>query len=158
MHRAAIALGSNLGDSVATLRAACDRLQAHPQIHWERCSSFYRTKPIGPPQPDYINACAVVATDLEAIALLDELLAIEQAFGRERLEHWGPRTLDLDLLLYDNDIIDHPRLQVPHPRMVERDFVLTPLAEIAPDWVHPLTQVSIAALQRTLDDQGVKAL
>lgn len=132
LHRAAIALGSNLGDSAATLRAACDRLREHPAIALQSCSSLYRTPAIGPPQPDYVNACAVVETELGAIALLEELQAIEQAFGRQRLEHWGPRTLDLDLLLYDHEMIHHPRLQVPHPHMTERGFVLLPLAEIAP--------------------------
>lgn len=161
-HRAAIALGSNLGDSLATLTAACDRLQAHAQIELKQRSSFYQTKPVGPPQPDYINGCVVVKTALTAIALLDELLAIEQTFGRERLEHWGPRTLDLDLLLYDNDIINHPRLQVPHPRMAERGFVLVPLAEIAPDWLHPTQQRPIADLradlQQALNCAEIKAL
>ncbi len=154
LNRAAIALGSNLespwGDSVSTLRAACDRIGAHPAIALQRCSSFYRTSPLGPPQPDYVNACVVVQTRLGAIALLDELLAIEQAFGRERLTHWGPRTLDLDLLLYNTERIDHPRLQVPHPGMVDRSFVLVPLAEIAPDWIHPLTQMSILKLRQAL--------
>ncbi len=157
-HRAAIALGSNLGDSLATLVSACDRLQAHPQIALKQRSSFYRTKPIGPPQPDYINGCVVVETELTAIALLDELLAIEQVFGRERLEHWGPRTLDLDLLLYDNAIINHPRLHVPHPRMAERGFVLVPLAEIAPTWRHPILQRPIADLQQALNCAEIKAL
>jgi 2-amino-4-hydroxy-6-hydroxymethyldihydropteridine diphosphokinase len=156
MHRAAIALGSNLdspwGDSAATLRAACDRIGAHPAIALLQCSAFYRTSPLGPPQPDYVNACVVVQTRLGAIALLDELLAIEQVFGRKRLTHWGPRTLDLDLLLYDTEIVDHPRLQVPHPGMSDRSFVLIPLAEIAPEWIHPLTQMSILKLRQALPD------
>lgn len=157
-QRAAIALGSNLGDSCATLKAACDRLANHPQIHGIRCSSLYQTPPVGPPQPDYVNACAVLETGLEAIALLDELLAIEQAFGRERLDHWGPRTLDLDLLLYGDAVIDHPRLQVPHPRMAERGFVLLPLSEIAPDWQHPVLRQPIFALKSQVDCSQIAML
>ncbi len=147
----AIALGSNLGDSPALLGAACDRLKVHAQIQWRCGSQFYRTPPVGPPQPDYLNACVIVETGLEAIALLDVLLAIEKDLGRERGERWGPRTLDLDLLLYGDRILDQPRLQVPHPRMAERGFVLVPLAEIAPDWVHPVLQRSILALKQGVD-------
>ena len=161
-QRAAIALGSNLtslqGHPTATLRAACRRLAQHPQLQNLRCSSLYQTPPVGPPQPDYINACAVVETGLEAIALLDDLLAVEQAFGRERREHWGPRTLDLDLLFYSDQVIDHPRLQVPHPRLAERSFVLLPLSEIAPDWLHPVLNQSVAMLQTQVDCSQIRRL
>lgn len=157
-HRAAIALGSNLGDSCAVVETALKILAATPGIILERQSHLYRTAPVGPPQPDYINACTVVATKLEPQALLTTLLAIEQQFGRVRLERWGPRLLDLDLLLYDDQILDTPSLQLPHPRMHERAFVLVPLAEIAPQWIHPVMGEAIGHLVQQVDVAGVELL
>jgi 2-amino-4-hydroxy-6-hydroxymethyldihydropteridine diphosphokinase len=152
----AIGLGSNLGDSRATLNGAIERLQIHPQIELIAVSSWYQTAPIGPPQPDYLNGCATVKTSLRALDLLTILQAIETDFGRVRREVWGARTLDLDLLLYDNLIVDLPTLQIPHPRMLERAFVLIPLAEIAPDWREPKSGESIATLCNKLEYAGVK--
>ncbi|MGB3615359.1 MAG: 2-amino-4-hydroxy-6-hydroxymethyldihydropteridine diphosphokinase [Elainellaceae cyanobacterium] len=151
-HRAAIALGSNLGNSLVTLRGALQALDDHPAIAVRYTSQLYQTAAVGPPQPDYLNACVVVETSLRAVDLLRSLLAIEQRFGRQRRERWGPRTLDLDLLLFDDVVIDVPELQVPHPRLAERAFVLVPLAEIAPDWVEPVSGKAIATLLATLGD------
>jgi 2-amino-4-hydroxy-6-hydroxymethyldihydropteridine diphosphokinase len=134
VNRCAIGLGSNLGDSPRILQEAIDRLRSIPQIQLEKVASYYRTKPIGPPQPDYLNSAATLTTSLSPWQLLDILQEIENLAGRTREVHWGPRTLDLDLLLFGVWQIDSPRLQVPHPRMAERGFVLLPLAEIAGDW------------------------
>lgn len=147
----AIGLGSNLGDSRSILEGAIDRLQTHTQIDLIAVSSWYLTAPIGPPQPDYLNGCATIGTSLAALELLNILHSIESEFGRVRTEVWGARTLDLDLLLYNNLIIDLPNLQIPHPRMLERAFVLVPLAEIAPDWVEPRSGDSISNLLNKLE-------
>jgi 2-amino-4-hydroxy-6-hydroxymethyldihydropteridine diphosphokinase len=142
----AIGLGSNLGDSRSILISAIERLRSHSQIELVAISSWYKTAPIGPPQPDYLNGCATLQTSLEPLDLLNVLHSIEAEFGRVRQEVWGARTLDLDLLLYDDLIIDLPTLQVPHPRMIERAFVLVPLNEIAPDAIEPRSGQSIATL------------
>lgn len=130
----------------------------HPQIEILAVSNWYLTKPIGPPQPDYVNGCVTIRTSLTPLELLRVLQAIEAEFGRVRQERWGARTLDLDLLLYETQIIDAPTLQLPHPRMVERAFVLVPLAEIAPDWIEPRSGQSIAVLANKLECSGVKLL
>jgi 2-amino-4-hydroxy-6-hydroxymethyldihydropteridine diphosphokinase len=152
----AIGLGSNLGDSRSILDGAIDRLRSHSQIDVVAVSSWYLTAPIGPPQPDYLNGCATIGTSLEPLDLLNILHAIESEFGRVRQEIWGARTLDLDLLLYDDLIIDLPNLQIPHPRMLERAFVLVPLAEIAPDWVEPRSADSIATILDRLEYSDIK--
>jgi 2-amino-4-hydroxy-6-hydroxymethyldihydropteridine diphosphokinase len=157
-HSCAIALGSNLGDSRSILDSAIDRLRSHPQIELIAVSSWYLTKPIGPPQPDYFNGCATLQTTLEPCDLLTALHSIEAEFGRVREQHWGARTLDLDLLLYDSQIIDTPSLQVPHPRMTERAFVLIPLSEIAPDRIEPRSGRTIAELCDRLEYAGVERL
>lgn len=129
-----LGLGSNLGDRAATLRAAITALDAAPGVRVTRISSLYETPPWGPvPQGPYLNACIGVETTLSARALLELGLAIERDHGRERAIRWGPRTLDIDLLLYGSDHVDEDGLIVPHPRMAERAFVLVPLAEIAPE-------------------------
>ena len=134
MHLAYVALGANLDDPVAQVRAAFEALRHLPQSRLTRTSSLYRTAPVGVHgQPDFINAVAHPETDLAAAALRDALLATEAAFGRRRDFHLAPRTLDLDLLLFDDAVIDTPRLTLPHPRMHLRAFVMAPLAEIAPD-------------------------
>ena len=134
MNEAFLGLGGNLGDRAATLAAAIDDLRAAVGVRVTRISSLYETPPWGPvPQGPYLNACVAIETTLSARALLDLCLAIEKRHGRERLVRWGPRTLDIDLLLYGTATIDEPGLIVPHPRMAERAFVLVPLAEIAPD-------------------------
>jgi 2-amino-4-hydroxy-6-hydroxymethyldihydropteridine diphosphokinase len=154
--RVAIALGSNLGNSQHIVRNALDRLAHTPDIWLNRHSHLYQTVAVGPPQPDYINACAWLSTHLDPLTLLHELLAIERQFGRVRRQRWGARSLDLDLLLFDDCQLDHPDLQLPHPRMRERAFVLVPLAEIVPDWIDPVSRKSIADLVKAVDCSGVK--
>ncbi len=132
--RCYIGLGSNLGDGAQTLHSALRQLDAHPALEDVRHSGLYRSKPHGPQdQPDYVNAVASLETRLAAMELLHALFAIEQAHQRRRDgTHWGPRTLDLDLLLYGDAIIDEPELKVPHPYLCVRSFVVWPLAELAP--------------------------
>ncbi len=149
-NKCAIALGSNLGDSESILNNAVKRLRETDKIELISCSNWHKTKPIGPPQPDYLNGCVTIKTDFTPQELLDILLKIEQQFGRVRKEKWGPRTLDLDLILYENLILNTPNLQIPHPRMREREFVLTPLAEIAPNWLDPVTRLTIFELLKKL--------
>jgi 2-amino-4-hydroxy-6-hydroxymethyldihydropteridine diphosphokinase len=154
----AIGLGSNLGDSPQILIGAIDRLKAYPRIKLTSRSSWYLTAPIGPHQPDYLNGCITIETSLSPWDLLNTLHAIEADFGRVRQEVWGARTLDLDLLLYGDRIIDLPELQIPHPRMLERAFVLVPLAEIAADWIEPRSGESILTLCNKVEHSGVELL
>ena len=136
MPTAYLSLGTNLGDRAAHLAAGLERLAAVVRV--VRVSSVYETAPVGgPPQPPYLNLVAEVETDLPPRELLRRCLAIEAELGRERTEHWGPRTLDIDLLLYEGVTSDDPELTLPHPRLTERQFVLVPLAEIAPELVLP---------------------
>ena len=158
LTKCAIALGSNLGDSLATLKSAIATLNNTPEITVKSHSSWYQTAPVGPPQPDYINACAILEVALKPEQLLAALLEIEIKFNRIRREKWGARTLDLDLLLYDDLILDTPTLTLPHPRMTERAFVLVPLAEIAPDWVHPVTKSAIGQILQTVNCSGVEKM
>jgi 2-amino-4-hydroxy-6-hydroxymethyldihydropteridine diphosphokinase len=154
----AIALGSNLGNSRRILESALQTLAECPEISLISHSSFYQTAPVGPPQPDYLNACALLSTRLAPRELLHTLLAVEQAFGRVRRERWGPRSLDIDLLFYGDYILTEPDLQIPHPRLRERAFVLVPLAEIAPHWRDPVTGQSVQALCDAINSAGVKRL
>lgn len=130
-----VGLGSNLDDPVRQVRAALEALAALERTELAGRSHLYRSAPMGPPdQPDYINAVAHLRTRLAPETLLDALQAIEARAGRDRSgARWGPRTLDLDILLYGDRRIDTARLQVPHPGIAERNFVLYPLAELAPD-------------------------
>ena len=153
----AIALGSNLGDSEQTIEAALAQLDRDGMRLRVR-SQLYKTAPVGPPQPDYINASAVFYTTLRPDQVLQLLLVTEASFGRIRRERWGPRTLDLDLLFYGDQIIDTPRLILPHPRMHERAFVLVPLSEIAADWQHPVRQRTVKELLGQVDTAGVYPL
>jgi 2-amino-4-hydroxy-6-hydroxymethyldihydropteridine diphosphokinase len=158
MKSSAIALGSNLGDSLAILEAAIKILSQTPGIILQAKSSWYRTKAVGPPQPDYINGTAILQVEMMPEQLLETLLNIENQFGRVRRERMGPRTLDLDLLLYDNLILQTPKLQVPHPRMQQRAFVLVPLAEVAADWIEPISGSRIKELVKDVDCTEVKLL
>ena len=158
MTKCAIALGSNLGDSRAILEAALATLAATPEITLLNQSSWYQTKAVGPPQPDYINGCALLQVQTSPQEVLETLLAVEAKFGRIRRERWGPRLLDLDLLMYDDLILNTPTLTLPHPRLHERAFVLVPLAEIAPNWVEPVSGKAIASLVEAVDCSGVTIL
>jgi 2-amino-4-hydroxy-6-hydroxymethyldihydropteridine diphosphokinase len=136
MVKAFVGLGSNLGERDVTLRAAVGRLRRLPDVDVERVSSFRDTEPVGyVDQPRFLNGAVELETGLTARALLGALLELERAFGRDRsaAPPQGPRTLDLDLLLYGDQTIDEPLLKVPHPRLHERRFVLEPLAELDPD-------------------------
>ena len=145
MTRVAIALGSNLGDRVAHLTLAAEGL--HRLLSEFRLSTFHETEPVGvSAQPRFLNAAAIGITSLSAGELLQQLLSLETAYGRERPYAGAPRTLDLDLILYGEDVIDEPGLHVPHPRFRDRAFVLEPLAEIAPDWRDPVTGMTVAEL------------
>lgn len=150
MSIAYIALGSNLGDKEKNLRCAL-LLLTQQGVEVVRVSSFLSTEPYGvTDQPQFLNAVACVRTSLAPLALLDVLLATELAMGRVRLRHWGERNIDLDLLLYEDVVLDLPRLHLPHPDMQNRDFVLLPLAEIAPELKHPTLQKTIYELKENL--------
>ena len=151
----AIALGSNLGDSLSNLENACKAIAQTPGITLKSRSSWYLTIPVGPAQPNYLNGCACFMVQLPPEALLKQLLEIEQQFGRVRRERWGPRTLDLDILFYGDLVINTSHLKIPHPRLRERAFVLVPLNEIAPDWIDPLSKKTIAQLVKSIDCSGV---
>ncbi|MDD4239361.1 MAG: 2-amino-4-hydroxy-6-hydroxymethyldihydropteridine diphosphokinase [Desulfotomaculaceae bacterium] len=132
-HTAYIGLGSNLGDKRANLGKALELLAATTGIQLKRVASYYRTAPLGGPVQDwYLNTVAEVITTLKPLPLLAALLIIEEGLGRVRTVHWGPRTVDLDLLLYDRTESHSTVLTLPHPRMTERAFVMAPLAELAP--------------------------
>ncbi len=160
--RCAIALGSNLGsevgDSQSILEQAWQWLDQLPGISVEARSHWYGTKPIGPPQPDYINGCILLRATLAPQDLMTTLLQVESEFGRVRGEKNGPRTLDLDFLLAEDKILATPMLQLPHPRMHERAFVLMPLAEIAADWIHPVLGKAIGDLLKTVDCSDVQQI
>lgn len=146
-----VALGANLGDARAAVAQALHDLGTLPHTQLVRASSLYRSAPVDSSGPDYINAVAEIRTDLSPDELLAQLQRLEQAAGRERPWRNAPRTLDLDLLLYDELRLDSATLTVPHPRMAERAFVLVPLAEIAPD------RVTAAQLQ-AVAGQGISRL
>ena len=160
--RSAIALGGNLGNTQQILFEAVKAIDSSAGISVLAESPLYRTAPVGPPQPDYLNACILVDTTLSPRALLDQLLAIENQFGRVRTQRWGARSLDLDLLFFGEQVIEFPHLTVPHPRLHERAFVLVPLADISPDWPHPIFGKTISQLltQLSLDGplQGVEQI
>ena len=133
-----IGLGSNLKQPAQQLNTAIDTLKHLPDSTLTNCSAYYASKAIGPgEQADYVNAVAELATTLTPLTLLHELQSIELAQGRQRTTRWGPRTLDLDILLYGNSVLDEAQLTVPHPRLKERNFVITPLHDIAPALVLP---------------------
>ena len=163
-----IGLGSNLDQPKKQLSAALVEIQQHPQISIQACSHLYSSLPMGPQdQPDYVNAVCQITTSLGPIELLDFLQSVERTHGRERKAHrWGPRTLDLDILIYNNQRIESERLTVPHYDMRYREFVLVPLFEIAPDMVmhdgRPLTlwvaECQLEGLKRMHDSIDFKSI
>jgi 2-amino-4-hydroxy-6-hydroxymethyldihydropteridine diphosphokinase len=129
-----LGLGSNLGERLAIMQQAVDRLAREPGIRLMASSRVWETDPVGgPPQPDYLNAVIRIDTDLTPFDLLDACQRVERALGREREVRWGPRTIDIDLLLFGDQRLDVPLLTVPHPRMTSRAFVLLPLLELDPE-------------------------
>lgn len=153
-----IGLGSNLKDPAAQLARAVAELAALPGTTLVAQSSFYASRPVGPQdQPDFINGAAWLRTTLSPHQLLDHLQAIEQAHGRERLQHWGPRTLDLDILVYGDQVLDDERLTVPHRELANRDFALQPLLDLQPELVLPEGE-AIADLRRRCPDNRLRKL
>jgi len=147
-----IGIGSNLDDPVAQVRQALAELSRLPLTQYIAASRLYRSRPVGPQnQPDFINAVALLRTRFSPLALLDQLQALEQRHRRVRHQHWGPRTLDLDLLLYGSEKVQLPRLCVPHPELQARAFVVLPMAEWAPQLTLP-DGAEIATLAVTLAD------
>jgi 2-amino-4-hydroxy-6-hydroxymethyldihydropteridine diphosphokinase len=153
--RAAIGLGSNLGNRVGHLHEALDRLAAVTRL--VAMSSIYETAPVGgPDQGAYLNAVVVVETDLEPRRLLDVMLDVESRMGRVRRERWGPRTIDLDLLLHGDSAVDEPGLTVPHPRLTERRFALEPLLEVWPEATLPDGRPLASFLEAVADQEVVR--
>ncbi|MEO6408694.1 MAG: 2-amino-4-hydroxy-6-hydroxymethyldihydropteridine diphosphokinase [Burkholderiaceae bacterium] len=152
-----VALGANLGDPAATLRAAIDKLAALPKSELVRCSGLYRSAPLDAPGPDYLNAVLCLRTELEPHVLLAQMQRIEHAHGRARGARNAPRTLDLDLLMHGAVRLDTPELTLPHPRLHRRAFVLAPLAEIAPDCEVPGLG-SVRALLASVAGQAIERI
>ena len=153
-HRAFVAMGSNIGDKQGYLDGAVQALKEHPCIRVKQISTYYVTEPYGDVvQDDFLNAAIELETLYTPNELLDVLHDIEKAAKRERLVHWGPRTLDLDILLYDEFVQDDPVLTIPHPDMQNRDFVLKPMAEISPHLVHPVLRKSMQTLLKELPQE-----
>ncbi len=159
-HTAYIGIGSNLGLPGENCKQAIEHLNGHPDIEVIRCSAFYESEPVGvPDQAWFVNTAVKVRTSLDPGPLLLELLAIENEMGRVRLEKWGPRIIDLDLLLYEDRVLQSPELTIPHPEMAHRGFVLLPLCDLDPDFIHPVAKQSLETLLAGLpDDPTVRRL
>lgn len=157
MARVFIALGSNLDDRLANLAQARQLLDG--ETHIFLASSIYETPPWGyTEQPAFYNQALAVKTDLTPLRLLNKLKRIEKIMGREETFRYGPRVIDLDILFYDDRILNTKRLQIPHPRLQERAFVLVLLAEIIPDLIHPVLDKTVSELLRGVDTTGVRKL
>ncbi len=151
MPTAYVGLGSNLGDRERNLREAVRRLDEIEGVEVVSVSTFRNTSPVGgPPQGDFLNGAVAIETDLSAVELLDALLGIENDMGRKREQRWGPRIIDLDLLMYDSVCVEGERLTLPHPGLHERAFVLEPLAEIAPDARHAASGRTVVGMLEEL--------
>lgn len=145
-----LSLGSNLDDRVRNLERALEHLRAH--LNLEAASSIYETQPVGvKDQPWFLNMVCAATTRLKPRALLEYVREVEADLGRERRERFGPRVIDIDILAYDDRVVDEPDLKLPHPRMTERRFVLEPLAEIAPEWRHPAADATARELLDRLE-------
>ncbi|HEX4816283.1 MAG TPA: 2-amino-4-hydroxy-6-hydroxymethyldihydropteridine diphosphokinase [Nonomuraea sp.] len=155
--KAVLALGSNLGNRFQILQGAVDALFDAPGLEFVKASPVYETAPVGGPpgQDPYLNAVVVADTTLDPRTLLERALSVENAFGRERAERWGPRTLDVDLIVVGSAVCDDPELTLPHPRVHERAFVLVPWSEVDPEGAIP-GRGRVADLVKGLDRQGVR--
>lgn len=159
--RAFLGLGGNLGNPLQNFRQARQQLDRHKQIRLLSNSPVYQTPPVGGPmgQPDYLNAVLEIETDLSAQALLRLCCQIEDSAGRLREVHWGPRTLDIDLLFFDDSVTDDPQLTLPHPRLHQRHFVLLPLCDLDSQLIHPVLKMTIAELLTQLSPaEGITKL
>lgn len=153
-HKAYLSLGTNLGDRKKNLLSAIGYINNIPTTKIIKESSIIETKPFGyTEQDDFLNSCIKIKTLLSPQELLDEVLDIEKKMGRVRIIKWGPRLIDIDILFYDNNIIGENNLAIPHPYITERMFVLEPLSEIAPNYVHPLTKKTISRLKKELENK-----
>ena len=151
-HTAYLSLGSNIGDRRENLRAAIAVLDAHPEIRVTSISPLYETKPVGyTDQPDFYNLCLEVKTTLSPKKLHKFTSSTELELGRQRDLKWGPRTIDIDILLMDQQVMDTAELTLPHPRMAERAFVMLPLADIAGDILHPVTRKPVSVMANQVD-------
>ena len=159
-HRAYLGLGSNQGDRMAYLQQALQQLAEQDSIRLLRCSSVYETAPVGfLDQPAFYNMVCEIETSLAPLQLLAVVLDVERQLKRTRTIRWGPRTIDIDILLYDQALIRQRDLMVPHPRMTERAFVLVPLAELIPDQVIPGTNLTVRQWQDEIpEEQTVRCL
>ena len=155
MQKIYLGLGTNLGDRAANLQAATQGLATKMVI--TAVSPIYQTPPWGiADQPDFLNLCLAAKTDLSPAEVLTFVKSLEVALGREPAERWGPRLIDIDLLFYANQIIETEKLTIPHPGLAERVFVLRPLADIAPEFVHPVLNETIADLAARVADQEIR--
>ncbi|MFC3899433.1 2-amino-4-hydroxy-6-hydroxymethyldihydropteridine diphosphokinase [Aliicoccus persicus] len=152
MAQVFLGLGSNIGNRVGNLDEAIEKLDSHENISVVRQSSIIETEPYGHVEQDkFMNMCIEINTNLSPVSLLDAVLDIEQQMGRVRIETWGPRNIDIDILLYEDLEIDLQDLQIPHGELQKRMFVLEPLAEIAPNFIHPVFKESIKTLKQRLE-------
>ena len=158
MNKVFIGIGSNLGDRISYCKKAIDEISGFAKI--TQASSLYETDPIGKEdQPNFINCIVEISTDLSPQNLLKDLNSVEEKLGRVRHEKWGPRTIDLDIIFYNELVINDENLEIPHPRAHQRRFVLEPLSEIAPEFIHPKLNLSVSELLKKIDDhKSVKKL
>ena len=159
MATAYLNLGSNLGDRLQYLKGAVRKIEESDEFSIKKFSSVYETQPVGyQNQRWFLNLVVEVQTSFDPFPLMKHLLAIEDQMGRKREERWAPRNIDIDLLLYDDRIVDSDRLTIPHPRMHKRRFVLIPLAEIAPQFLHPVLRKNIKELLKNCEDKSMVRL
>lgn len=155
MHTIYLGLGTNLGDRTANLQAAIAGLAE--RLVLTAVSPLYQTPPWGvTDQPDFLNLCLAAQTDLTPEELLTFVKNLEVEMGRQPAERWGPRLIDIDILFYANQLVETEKMTIPHPRLAERAFVLRPLADIAPEFVHPVLGETIAKLAKKVGDEGIR--